>query len=62
MDLAERHAALGATGGLLGRLFPGVLEIDFVEVMAPIDRSPLFGHGLRDFDEFEHAFGHRSPS
>ena len=61
MHLAERHAALRAAAGLLGRLLAGELAIDLVEVVGAFRSVPAFGQLLLKADELQHTLGHTSP-
>jgi hypothetical protein len=61
VGLAERHAALGATRGLLGGLLGNKFGVDFMEIPRPLLRWALFGPLLPDRYEFLHAFGHERP-
>src|SRR5690606_11538374 len=60
-DLTERHAALRAPRGLLGRLFRGVATVDFAEILHAAVGRTLFGEGLRNGHELQHALGHGVP-
>ena len=62
MDLAERHAALGAAPGLLGRAGAVEFAIDLAEILAPVGRRPLVGHASVDLDELQHLVWHARSS
>ena len=59
MDLAERHATLGASCGLLGRVRPQVVLVDLLEIRRAPGRRSLLRVLLRDLDEFQEALRHR---
>ena len=47
MHLTERHAALQAARGLIGRLAGGEFAVNFVHILNALRRCPCFGVGLR---------------
>lgn len=51
VHLAERHAALRATAGLLGGTGFAVLGIDLAEIGTPLVGCPFFRQRLLDIDE-----------
>jgi hypothetical protein len=62
MHLAEGHAALGATGRLLGRRFRDEGAINLIPIRAAVGRFPLIRLVLRQADELQHFLGHRGAS
>jgi hypothetical protein len=60
MHLAEGHAALAATAGLLGRLFGLEAGIDLVEILASGGGGAFLRRLLLETDELQHALSHRN--
>jgi hypothetical protein len=58
VSLAERDAALRATGGLVGGFLRNEFGVDLMEIRRPLGRRALFGPLLPKRHEFLHAFAH----